>query len=83
MVGPRCPDVGPGHGLELGQKGLCRDPDAPLLIRWRLMLNIPSSKVYTSNICQRKEELQTRKKGVKAWSQGKPWRGKRGKRKRL
>lgn len=31
--------------------------------------------VHTSNVCQRKEEFQTRRKGVKGWFHGKPPRG--------
>lgn len=43
-----------------------------LLIRERLTQN---PVVHTSNVCQRKEEFQTRRKGVKGWFHGKPPRG--------
>lgn len=43
-----------------------------LLIRGRLTRN---PVVHTSNVCQRKEEFQTRRKGVEGWFHGKPPRG--------
>ena len=44
---------------------------------------LPSSVVYDSDTCQRKEEFQARKKGVERWSRGKPLTGRRKKGKRL
>lgn len=48
---------------------------------WHLML--PSSAVYDSNTCQRKESFRPGKKGVERWSHGKPLTGRRENGKRL
>jgi hypothetical protein len=39
-------------------------------------LTLPPSVVCMSDICQRKEDFQTRKNSVEGWSHGRPLRGK-------